>query len=151
MAEIDGVEMQDSCIWNFSPDSEASEEHSGWRIRASGSQGGHVPENTVDGDTDTYWRSAGADPHIHYRLPEDGEIDTVGITWHNGESVKHGFRIEVSSDGIQWESVFEGVKSGSGQVERCRFRKRHVSDVRIYFLGIPDSAAAEITEVTIGS
>lgn len=94
----------------------------------------YIAMNTIDGDLDPESRwSAEKEQWIQYDLGELKEINAVSIAFSNGHVRKNYFDIAVSSDGVNWTTVYaSGVTSGTTQgLETYRFNPVTAKYVRI--------------------
>jgi hypothetical protein len=81
-------------------------------VTASGDDG-NVPANTLDGDLDTRWSDEGDGVWIRYDLGSARPVGAVGLAWHKGDTRQQDFRIQTSSDGTDWTTLFSGATSGT--------------------------------------
>jgi len=85
-------------------------------VSASGSQGPPWgPSYAVDGVTDTRWSSAFKDPQwLTVDLGGRWRINRVEIQWEHAYGT--AYRIDVSTDGMAWKSVFSTTQGLGGDV-----------------------------------
>lgn len=80
-------------------------------VTANGDDG-NVVENIIDNDYGTRWSMEG-DAYAIFELEDIKEIGYVGIAQYGGINGKQAiFEIDVSTDGDNWTTVFEGKASG---------------------------------------
>lgn len=85
-----------------------------WKeIKATGVEASEVvesqntPENTIDGDNTTKW-AANRKQWIKYDLGSEKTVDAVGLLWMNAASRVQKYSVEVSKNGTDWTTVFDG-------------------------------------------
>ena len=66
---------------------------------------------SVDGESSTAWISAG-DQYITYELKKEETIHAVEIKWAASHTRIQYFDIEVSEDGVNYTTLFEGGSDG---------------------------------------
>lgn len=72
------------------------------------------PANVIDNSIDTRWAAEGTTGHwICLELDDVYPIEKIGTSWMSGNARKYKHKIEISTDGINWISVFDGESSGS--------------------------------------
>ncbi|MCT2196848.1 discoidin domain-containing protein [Paenibacillus sp. p3-SID1389] len=72
---------------------------------------GNVPSNTLDRDPDTRWSADGKGQFLQVELEEVTIVDGVGLWFYNGHTRSNYFDLEVSVDGVHFESVLTGMAS----------------------------------------
>ena len=70
------------------------------------------PENTIDKNLSTRW-SAENTCWIQYDLGSVKRVDGVSVAFMSGDARKANIKLEVSVDGKQYTTVFEGLTSGT--------------------------------------
>ena len=76
------------------------------------SDDGNVPENTIDRDLNTRWSSFVAEGEwICFDLGEEKDLDSIQIAFYNGDKLHWKFDIEVSSDGVNFETALANQSS----------------------------------------
>lgn len=84
---------------------------------ASLSQSGYEPAKAVDGSTSTYWWAKSTAGHwLHVDLGTARTLSTVTLGW-NGASYATAYSVQVSGDGISWNTVFSTTVGKGGAVE----------------------------------
>ncbi|HEX4869878.1 MAG TPA: discoidin domain-containing protein [Moraxellaceae bacterium] len=73
---------------------------------------GNLPANSVDGNTGTRWSAQGDGQWIQYDLKAQRQVGLVRIAWHNGNTRRARFEIQLSSDGRAFTTVHSGESSG---------------------------------------
>jgi hypothetical protein len=83
-------------------------------VTASSSEGRAFPAGAaVDGDPETRWSSAFADPQwIQVDLGATTTLDHVTLTWERAAA--KAYQIQVSPDGKAWTTVYESVTGAEG-------------------------------------
>jgi serine/threonine protein kinase len=83
---------------------------------ASSSEGDHWrAANAVDGDRETRWSSGFSDPQwLRVDLGARWQISEVRLAWENAHAT--AYRVELSTDGTTWKSVYSTTASGGGDV-----------------------------------
>ncbi len=72
------------------------------------------PENVIDASYDTRWAAEGADGQwICLELDDIYQIEKIGTSWMSGTARTYRHKIEISTDGINWITVFDGSSSGT--------------------------------------
>jgi len=81
------------------------------------------PDNTIDGDFSTRWasQSTDIDPEqwLMYELADVYPIEKIGVAWMNGTTRRYIYKLEISTDGKNWTTVFDG--QGSGTTGDCEY------------------------------
>lgn len=108
------------------------------------------PENTLDSDFDTRWASQG-EQWIEYDLGKSGYLDSISVAFYQGSSRMYNFKIEISADGENYKTVFDGTSSGlSDEFEKYEFDKIEAKYVKISCRGSNASNWNNISEVSFG-
>lgn len=77
----------------------------------------NTPENTIDGKSDTKWAAEGRQ-WIMYDLGAEKDVTAVGTQWLNQTSRTQNYSVELSSDGENWQTVYDGKSSTkSGEMQ----------------------------------
>ncbi len=74
-------------------------------------QSANVPENTYDGKLNTRW-SAEGEQWLEWDLGSLKTVNGISLAFMSGETRSNVFKIDVSEDGINYTTVFEGKSSG---------------------------------------
>jgi hypothetical protein len=83
-------------------------------VAVSVSDGGiYSGENTIDQDTSTYWSAPGDNVTITYDLGSPKPVSKIGIAWYKGDERKALYGVQTSLDGVNWDTKFEGMSSGT--------------------------------------
>ncbi|HEX5748436.1 MAG TPA: heparin lyase I family protein [Archangium sp.] len=118
-------------------------------VIASGNDG-NVPGNTKDDRLDTRWSNLGKGSWIDYDLGSDKAVSGVSVAWHQGNMRASNFRVSVSSDGMNYTSVYTGKSSGTTTAaETYSFAQRTTRRVRIYVDGNTLNDWASIAEARV--
>ncbi|MCY1076288.1 heparin lyase I family protein [Archangium lansingense] len=120
-------------------------------VKASGDDGtGSVAGNTLDDRLDTRWSSLGKGQWIDYDLGASKSVSGVSIAWHQGNLRTSNFSVSVSSDGINYTSVYSGTSSGTTTAaETYSFAQLTTRRVRIYVNGNTLNDWASIAEARV--
>ncbi|CAM3039627.1 polysaccharide lyase family 7 protein [Vibrio rarus] len=109
-----------------------------------GSNDGHSPKNTIDGDTtaNSRWSSEGVGKSITYDLGAQEQVQTVAIKWFKGGSRSSYFHIDTSIDKQHWTKVLTGAASSgdSSGYENFDVTDTNARYVRITGEGNSDSS-----------
>jgi len=83
------------------------------RVRASSARPDGAPENALDGNPATSWRSASADAthSLEIDFQEEREYGGLVVHWHSGLAPRI-FRVDVSTDGSAWTAVHAAEAAG---------------------------------------
>ncbi|MFH8533831.1 chondroitinase-B domain-containing protein [Streptomyces tendae] len=80
---------------------------------------GNVPANTLDNDLSTRWSAEGDGAWIRYDLGSQQTIGSASIAWHQGDTRKNTFDIQLSDDGSAWTTVMDNrTTSGTTQQQQ---------------------------------
>ena len=106
-------------------------------------------DNTLDKDLLSYWSDKGMGAWISFELEAEVEVNRLAIAWYRGDIRRAQFDIEVSSDTIQWTSVFSGYSvEGSLQLENYNFfQSVSARYIRIVGYGNTANDWTSITEI----
>lgn len=99
-----------------------------WASSSEGAAWG--PENAIDGNAETRWSSAFSDPQwLAVDLGARWQINEVRLSWENAYA--KAYRLEVSTDGKAWKSVYSTENSPGGNVS-LEVSKVTAQFVRVY-------------------
>ncbi len=106
--------------------------------------------NVLDRDLDTRWSAEGAQ-YLIVDLGKDVEVDTVVMSFMNGDSRRYATKISTSSDGVVYNECFNGTSGGttSGYElfnignSKCRY-------IKLDFSGHANGTWNSVTEVAVG-
>ncbi|MDF2921314.1 MAG: secreted protein [Paenibacillaceae bacterium] len=73
---------------------------------------GNLPEFAVDSDLTTRWSAMG-EQWLELDLGQIYSIDSAGIAFQSGDARASKFQLEVSADGENWTTVFDGQSAGN--------------------------------------
>ncbi len=105
-------------------------------VVAASNEAGNTADNTVDGDLSTRWSALGDGAWIQYDLGGIQTVERVDIGWLKGDKRVASFEIQVSTDGENWASVYEGQSSGTtAELESYGFDATAAQYVRIVGYG----------------
>lgn len=110
---------------------------------------GNVPANTIDNSLATRW-SAEGEQWIRYDLGQTSRVGAVTIAWYNGGTRKAFFDIQISEDGVNWNTVYSGQSSGkTADPELYPIGDRTARYVRILGHGNSSNHFNSITETDL--
>ena len=119
-------------------------------VSASGEDGKHVPENTLDGNIKNRWSDYGVGSWINYDLGSSQTICFVDIDWYKGDDRNYDLVISVSEDGTSYTDVYSGKSSGeTGLYERYDFDDISARHVKLTINGNNNNKWNSISEVQI--
>jgi len=119
-------------------------------VSASGHQIPNTPQNVLDGDLATRWSQEGDGQWIAFQLPLVADLDHIDIAFYQGDARRSLFDLQVSLDGVAWETVFSGSSGGvSTGLERFIFAARPARHVRYLGHGNTVSAWNSVTEFVL--
>ncbi len=117
---------------------------------AIGHQIPNTPQNTLDGDLATRWSQEGAGQWIEWRLPVVATLDQIGLAFYLGDTRRSFFDLQLSLDGVAWETVFSGQSGGAtAGIETFAFPARTARHIRYVGQGNSASAWNSLTEVDL--
>ncbi|MFH9821472.1 discoidin domain-containing protein [Streptomyces sp. NPDC017230] len=82
---------------------------------------GNVPANTLDNDLSTRWSAEGDGAWTRYDLGSAQTVGSVSVAWHQEDSRRSTFDVQLSADGSSWKTVLERKTSSGGTREQQRF------------------------------
>lgn len=89
------------------------------------------PENAIDGDLSTRWAGEG-EQWIEIDLGTEQQIDAAAVAYMNGAERRYRLEIQVSSDGVNYETVYSGETSGTQDgYEIFEFESRNARYLRL--------------------
>jgi hypothetical protein len=74
---------------------------------------GNIPANTFDSDLNSRWSAYGRNKWIEYTFAEEKYIQKIGLAFYRGDQRQYRFKIEGTTDGENWEELFNGSSSGT--------------------------------------
>lgn len=77
----------------------------------------NAAENAIDGDLNTRWSAEGTDEWIQLELNQEETLDGVGIAFMSGDERTADIEVQLSKDGVTWETIFSGDTSGRTEQE----------------------------------
>lgn len=111
---------------------------------------GNVPENAIDGDLGTRWSGYGEEAWIRFDLGSSTLVDRIDIAFYRGDLREQDFMIETSTDGSDWEEVFEDESSGeTNELQSFDLDNSTARYVRFVGDGNSENDWNSITEVVI--
>ena len=114
----------------------------------------HGPENTIDGDmdADSRWsnQSQGAPKTLLLDLGAQQTLKSLNVAWHKGDSRKSTFSIEVSADGVEFQTIVAERQSAGSSLDFENYKLSPVTAqfVRIVSNGNESNDWNSIVEVT---
>ncbi|MGC0387542.1 chondroitinase-B domain-containing protein [Streptomyces sp. SAI-129] len=112
---------------------------------------GNVPANTLDDDLSTRWSAQGDGAWIRYDLGSEQTIGSASVAWHQGDTRKNTFDIQLSDDGTSWTTVLDH-RTSSGttrQQQNYDFADTTARYLRIVGHGNTTNDWTSITETDI--
>jgi hypothetical protein len=111
---------------------------------------GNLPGNTVDNNLSTRWSANGDGQWVRYDLGFAQAVTHVGVAVYNGNSRRNQFELQVSNDGVAWETVWSGQSSGTTtQQEMYDVADRTARWVRYLGHAADTSTFNSVTEVSL--
>lgn len=74
---------------------------------------GNIAENTIDSNLNTRWSAIGLGQALQFTLKYPDTIKQVKIAWYKGDIRTADYLIQVSTDTLNWKTVFTGKSSGT--------------------------------------
>lgn len=113
--------------------------------------GGHTPDNTLDNNLDTRWSAEGDGENIILELEEKTNVQEIGIAFYKGDQRIQYFSIEVSDDGENYHTVYEGESSGKSLDEQIFSVNSEAKYIRIIGQCNNENEWNSISEVNVYS
>ncbi|WP_020667508.1 polysaccharide lyase family 7 protein [Amycolatopsis nigrescens] len=112
---------------------------------------GNVAANTLDKDLSTRWSAEGDGVWIRYDLGSAQTVGSVSLAWHQGNTRKTTFDVQLSGDGSSWSTVAAGrTSSGSSTgLENYDLPDSSARYLRIVGHGNTTNEWTSITETTV--
>lgn len=111
---------------------------------------GNLSINSLDEDLSTRWSSSGDGQWINYDLGTSTSVKYVKIAWYKGDTRKETFGIQISTDNVNFTTMFSGVSCGTTTaLETYDFADTTARYVRIVGHGNNVNAWNSITETEI--
>ncbi len=108
------------------------------------------PNNVIDQNFGTRWASEGVDQWITLELDDVYPIEKVGISWMNGDSRVYNFKLEISENGQNWITVYNGASvSGRTGLEYTQVSGRKAKYVRYTGYGNSVNKWNSVTEIAV--
>ena len=108
------------------------------------------PENTLDNSFSTCWASQG-EQTIEYDLGELAAMNSVSVAFYQGGVRMYNFKLEISADGTNWQTVFDGKSSGvTDEFTKYEFAKTDVRYVKLTCNGSNVNDWNNVGEVAFG-
>jgi poly(beta-D-mannuronate) lyase len=119
-------------------------------VSASGDDG-NIPANTLDNNLNTRWSDEGDGVWIRYDLGTSHTVGSVSIAWHQGNTRRNTFDVQVSANGSSWTPVLTGrTTSGTTlQPQNYDFPDSSARYLRIVGHGNTTNDWTSITETTV--
>ena len=108
---------------------EASEE-------PEGTSNGYVAWKTIDNDLNSRWTSQGMGQWILLELEKESVVDNMMILFKNGHLRSTYFSVEVSVDGENFETVFDGQSAGTAIGDAEAFEQIALGGVNAKYIRI---------------
>jgi len=72
----------------------------------------NIPDLSMDGDFKTWWSALAEDREVGqwmmYELDDVYPVEKIGIAWYNGGNRTGKYKLEISEDGTNWTTVYNG-------------------------------------------
>jgi hypothetical protein len=121
------------------------------KATASGSEGGNVAANAVDGRLETRWSQAGRDEWILLEFAEPTVVDALSIAWQHAKERKAKWMLELSEDGMTWTKAVEGAsRPEHWDGDTHRFSARKAAFARLRCFGNDRNEWNSILELKVG-
>lgn len=119
-------------------------------VSASGDDG-NVPANTLDDDLGTRWSDEGDGVWIRYDLGAAQVVGSVSIAWHQGNTRRATFDVQLSGNGSTWTTVLAGrTSSGTALVpQNYDFADTSARYLRVVGHGNTTNEWTSITETDV--
>lgn len=109
----------------------------------------HIPENTLDNNLSSRWTAEG-EHWIMWDFGEPKALDTINLAFYSGDVRRTFFKLELSNDGTNFTTVFDGESSGTTlQPEAYRFPLTTARYVRYSGRGNSVNKWNNITEFSV--
>lgn len=117
---------------------------------SASSDDGNSPNNVVDDDLGSRWSAKGEGESITFKLEESIEVSRVDIAFYKGDKRTNYVEIQVSQDGSNWQTLFDGGQPQS-TIELQTFSVDKTSAKYLRIIGHKNSANNwnSLTEVDI--
>jgi len=114
----------------------------------------NTPDCANDGDFATWWsaNASETDPHwMMYELEDVFAIEKIGVAWYNGGNRVGKYKLEVSEDGVNWTTVFNGetLKNAADKPEYTQLGGRKAKFVKITGYGTTVNGYVMVGELQI--
>ena len=110
----------------------------------------NVPPNAVDKNLATRWSGNGAGAWLRLDLGATHSVGRVRVAVYNGNSRRNLFDLQLSTDGTNWTTVFDGSSSGNTlALESYDFAPRDARYVRYLGEGNTVNTWNSVTEIEV--
>lgn len=111
---------------------------------------GNVGANAIDHNFDTRWAAPGVGQYLWYDLGKITAVESVKLSFYNGDKRTTEFDIELSDDGVNYTKAGHFVSSGkTNDLEEYKLENARARYVRFYGYGAQNSGWNSITEMGI--
>lgn len=111
---------------------------------------GNVAANAIDSNLETRWSAINIGQSIQFTLKNPDTIKLVKIAWYKGDLRTADFLIQVSSDTLNWKTVYTGTSSGTtNSLQTVDIPDIAIKYLRIVGLGNSMNTWNSITEVEL--
>ena len=100
----------------------------------------HMPAEMFDTDNTSYWADESATAILQIGLTSKKTVCSTDIAFHLGDQRTNQFKVEVSTDGINWIKAYEGTSSGTTKaLQHFIFNNKYhnISELRYTFQPTP--------------
>ena len=81
------------------------------------------PDNAFDMDPGTRWASESSEINpeqwLMFELDDVYPIEKIGVSWMSATARQYTYKLEISTDGVNWTTVFDGQSSGT--TKECEY------------------------------
>ncbi|MEO7801847.1 MAG: discoidin domain-containing protein, partial [Ginsengibacter sp.] len=110
----------------------------------------NIAANAIDSDLNTRWSAIGPGQAIQFTLKNPDTIKLVKIGWYKGDLRTANYLIQVSSDSLNWKTVFTGTSSGkTNNLQTVDIPDTALKYLRIVGLGNSMNTWNSISEVEL--
>ena len=112
------------------------------------------PDNAYDMDAGTRWAAESTnlipETWIMFELDDEYPIEKIGVSWMSATARQYTYKLEISTDGKNWKTVFDGVSSGTtAECEYTQLGGQRARYVRYKGYGNTVNGWNSVTEIQI--
>ncbi len=115
----------------------------------------NIPDSANDGDFKTWWSALAADKDVGqwlmFELDDVFPVEKIGIAWYNGETRVGKYKLEISEDGVNWTTIYNGdtLSYKGNQPEYKDVGGRNVKYVKVTGYGTTVNQFVMISELQV--